>query len=68
MLCLEIIIGFETYLSEDRGYLEIFTVYLSLLFALKVSMCARKNILSILCMEREQTKLQSRGMMNSFNE
>lgn len=63
-----IIIGFAPYLSEDRGYLQIFTACLWLLFALKVSVCARKNILSMLCMEREQTTLQSRGMINSLSE
>lgn len=39
-------------LSGDRGYLEIFSASLCLLFALEVPTCARKNILSMLYMER----------------
>lgn len=39
-------------LSGDRGYLEIFSASLCLLFALEAPACARKNILSMLYMER----------------
>lgn len=46
-----IISGFKPCLSKDRGHLNIFSTSLCLLFALKVSMCARKNILSMLYME-----------------
>lgn len=48
-----IITGFKPCLSKGRGYLEIFTASLSLLFALKVPICARKNILSMLYVEQD---------------
>lgn len=48
-----IIPGFKPCLSEGRGYLEFFSASLCLLFALKVPTCARKNILSMLYMERD---------------
>lgn len=47
-----IIPGFKHCLSKGRGYAKIFTTSLCLLFALKVSTCARKNTLSMLYMER----------------
>lgn len=48
-----IIPGFKPCLRKGRGYLEVVTASLSLLFALKVFTCARKNVLSMVCMERD---------------
>lgn len=46
-----IISGFKHCPSKGRGYLNIFTMSLCLLFAPKMSMCARKSILSMLYVE-----------------